>query len=272
MLCTYVFCLILVVAVWCQESEPTADDLYQKMATLEAKVVLSDVVQMALLEARSNFKSVQTKMDEMGEDRAALTFALANLMWHNRTDGQESLNNSTCDILMAEYEYDDWETIDGPTRMFVRECAQDRMLIDFLRLSNPELSWLPQDLLTNPWRRYVFGADLIKSLLVYWQHWRDQCVPLETWRNATYAHHWEQMTLSVAHYTGVDTQTALDAFRLRHSLDDYMRWNKAGQHDAVLWLVRALDKLRAEVFTRNDVDALVKAGEIMARVFLKNDE
>jgi hypothetical protein len=137
------------------------DELYEYMAAIQGKVSITDAIRTVFLEDKSPSGTMLLSENE----RAPVVFTLMKLMWNNRTDGQPSIANSTCDVLIKEY--DDWNEIDVLTRKVIDECISGRLTIDSLRLLNKDLYWIPQDLLTNPYRKYFFVNDLIKTAMAY---------------------------------------------------------------------------------------------------------
>ena len=244
MLRLFFLCVVLC-AVRCDddpELDQMVEEIYNRLARGQARATLTDI--LALLTERGYmdiFDSVIWKIRLLVEDTSefsfdSVAFRLMKLTWRNRTDHQLQLANSTCDTVMDSD--DEFTELDELTRGLITDCIQSRLTIDAIRLAVPELHWIPQDLLTNPWRKYVFGIDLIKSALVYWQYTRDQIVELDLLQNATYVSQWKAMDLNVSHYATVgQTREEVDAFFRTTTLADYMQWNGAGQQVAVEWLL-----------------------------------
>lgn len=216
------------------------DELYGGIARFQATTLLSDVLGMGDKDIlQTVLQKVSTREDDNSEfSLDSVTFQLMKLTWWNRTDGQPQLANSTCDKLMDTDE--ELEELDTLTRAVITECMHNRLRIDALRMAMPELYWVPQDLLTNPWRKYAFGADLVKSALVYWQYTCDIIVDLDQLQNGTYVSQWKVMGLNVSHYAIMgQTQEEVDEYWASRSdtLAGYMQWNGAGQQNAVVWLL-----------------------------------
>jgi hypothetical protein len=195
-------------------------------------------------------------------------FALTKLMWHNRNDNQVDIPKGTCDRLLAEYET--WETIDGAvTRRLIDECLTDRLLLEYLRNNVKGLEWLPQDLLTNPFRKYVFGVDLLRSALVYWQYMRDHAVDIKIIHSGEYTNNWKAMGLVVLHYDGVNTQEEWDTFRQTHTLDDYMFINRVNQRVAIEWLINTAKEIVNSTFEPDDVRGVLESIATLFKVLGK---
>lgn len=159
-------------------------------------------------------------------------FCLVKPYWKLRTDNQSTMMNSTCDVLVAEYNFTDWSRIDILTRRTIIDCMYSRLFVDGFR-NTAQLPWIPSDILTNPYRKYIFGAEFARGLMIYWQYFKDRGVTSETFISATYQNNWASMGLSIDHYRGVVSTDDILIFRDRYKLIDYFRWNGASQYEAV---------------------------------------
>lgn len=170
--------------------------------------------------------------------------SVAALTWADRSDDARPLWPSTCDRLVAEYARQR-ETLDSPViRAALDDCVLDRIVVDAFRASSPLLRRVPQDLLTHPHRKYEFALELLGSAAVYWQHFRDESVPLARFLAADYQDLWRGLRLNVSHYARVTDQAGLDAHRASATFADYLAWNNAQQGETVVWAIdKLLDKL-----------------------------
>jgi hypothetical protein len=237
--------------------------MYDMCSRIALKMGLSEVISCMLRDATEPFdmRSVLQEFEARGHSFDEVSFLLSRETWHTRTDGQPILVNSTCDIVMTEY--DDWSLLDVLTRRVITDCVNGRLYLDALRTQIPAIHWLPQDLLTNPYRKYVFGFDLIRSMLVSWQYESDRKGSLER------ASQWSQVGLNVSHYTHVETEEDLALLSATYSLDDYMAWNGAGQREAVDWLLERWSLWVKQSFLKEDIDTVFDAVKIVSRTFLK---
>lgn len=144
--------------------------------------------------------------------------------WLLRDDDASVTRNSTCDVLIREYNYTAWSAIGLLERRTIMDCMESRFLMDRLRL-NANASWLPSDLLYNPLRKFVFGAELLRGLAIYWQFQRDQSVTSDTFLSPLYRENWRKLNLNISHYSGIGTPADIVLFRSRIHLRDYFAWN-----------------------------------------------
>jgi hypothetical protein len=170
------------------------------------------------------------RSDQMGE----IVFCLFKDQWKNRTDNQTDLGNSTCDEIITENLETDWRSFTVFERGAVRDCIYSRLMTDTLRIATNQ-TWIPQDILTNSWRKYYFALEMGRGYLINWQFMNDQQNPSEVILSGDYSKYWESFGLSVIHYK--DLKTADDIVRMREEfrLKDYFRVNHATQYDAVLY-------------------------------------
>lgn len=159
-------------------------------------------------------------------------FCLIKPLWSVRTDNQSIMMNSTCDVLIAEYNFTDWSRIDILTRRTIIDCIYSRLFVDGFR-NSANLQWIPSDILTNPYRKYIFAAEYGRGLMIYWQYFKDQSVSTETFRSANYQNYWASLGLNISCYQGVVSTDDILIFRDRYRLIDYFAWNKASQYQAV---------------------------------------
>lgn len=157
--------------------------------------------------------------------------------WLARNDDQTDIGNSTCDVLMIEYNNTVWTEIDILTRRNMIDCFWSRLITDGLRQSTNTM-WIPSDILTNPYRKYVFGAELAKGFLIYWQYRKDRSVTSETFFSELYKGTWASYGLNVSCYNGITTVDDILWFRSKYTLKDYFIWNgNAAQYEPVQTIV-----------------------------------
>jgi hypothetical protein len=163
-------------------------------------------------------------------------YCLIKPYWLVRTDNQTAMPapfaNSTCDRLIIEYNNTEWTSIEVGSRSTIIDCMHARIFVDSVRTS-VGIPWLPSDLLTNPFRKWVFGAEFARGLLVYWQYFSDKTVTADTFLSAVYQQNWATMGLYTAFYGDVHTADDILRFRDHYRLVDYFNWNNATQYEAV---------------------------------------
>jgi hypothetical protein len=163
-------------------------------------------------------------------------FCLMKPYWNLRTDNQTELpspfTNSTCDVLMMEYNSTNWSTIDVLSRRFIIDCMQSRMFTDGVR-NSLNLEWIPQDIMTNPYRKWAFGLEFARGLFIYWQYFSDKEATSDQFLSPTYQQNWATMGLYTGFYAGIHNADQITAFRDSVRLVDYFQWNNATQYEAV---------------------------------------
>lgn len=164
--------------------------------------------------------------------RGEVMFCLNSMYWQRRTDNQSVIQNSTCDVLMAEYNGTAWFSIDITTRRLMMDCMSSRFHMDAFRGAT-NFTWLPSDLLYSTDRKLVFLGELARGLLIYWQYARDKGVTADTFLSPVYQQNWATMNLNTSHYAGVRSPLDVVIFRSRFHLRDYFEWNQASQYDAI---------------------------------------
>jgi hypothetical protein len=178
----------------------------------------------------------------------ALVECYARDEWFNRSDGQPVLDQPACDLFVGNIQQDrwHWDALGGETQRAIGQCIEDRATVDAMR-TDPALAWLPQDLVYNAHRQYAIGGDLMRVFAVVWQWDSDNREAPGVWLSARYESHWTALGLNASHYAAVreapEALEALETFRLRHGLEDYLRWNGvAHQPQATRWLVGLVEK------------------------------
>jgi hypothetical protein len=156
--------------------------------------------------------------------RGQVFFCLSGQYWLQRNDNASPMWNTTCDRLIIEYNGTDWFQIDPHTRSVMMDCMFDRLFMDLFRAGS-NATWLPSDLLYNPYRKIVFGAELLRGLAIYWQFNRDQSVTSATFVSPVYQANWRSMNLNTSHYASVRTPLDIARFRTQYRLRDYFAWN-----------------------------------------------
>ncbi len=170
------------------------------------------------------------RSDQTGE----IEFCLFKDHWKTRTDNQTDLGNSTCDEIILENLETDWRSFNVFQRGAVRDCIHSRLMTDTLRVATNQ-SWIPQDILTNSWRKYYFALEMGRGYLINWQYMSDQQKPSEVILSEDYSKYWASFGLSVEHYKNLTTADDIVRMRADFRLKDYFRVNHATQYDAVLY-------------------------------------
>lgn len=170
------------------------------------------------------------RSDQVGE----IEFCLFKDRWAARTDNQTFIGNSTCDDIIMENLETDWKTFDAFQRGSVRDCIHSRVMTDALRITSNQ-SWIPQDILTNSWRKYYFGLEMMRGYIINWQYMSDQQKPSEVILSEDYRNYWKSYGLSIKHYQNLRTADDIVRMRTEWRLKNYFEENQAQQYDAVLY-------------------------------------
>ena len=183
----------------------------------------------------SELKSIDWNLlrsDQVGN----IEFCLFKDTWANRTDNQSSIGNSTCDEVVLENLDTDWATFNVFQRGQVRDCIHSRLMTDALRITTNQ-TWIPQDILTNSWRKYYFTLEMARGYLINWQYMNDQQKPAEVIMSEDYRTYWAAFGLDVSHLMNLNSTIDIERMRVERRLKDYFAANNAQQYDAVLYTV-----------------------------------
>jgi len=160
-------------------------------------------------------------------------FCLNARYWLVRNDDQSPMRNTTCYVLLIENNGTAWFQVDMTTRRIMMECMFSRFYTDALRVAT-NLTWIPSDWMYNPYRKFVFGTEVMRGLAIYWQFASDRRVTSDTFLSPTYQSHWAGMNLNTSCYANVTTPQDVAIFRSRYHLKNYFEWNNARQYEAVV--------------------------------------
>ncbi len=163
-----------------------------------------------------------------------IEFCIFKDTWANRTDGQTNIGNSTCDEIVLENLNTDWDSFDVFQRGAVRDCIHSRLMTDALRVTVNQ-SWIPQDILTNSWRKYYFGLEMARGYLINWQYMNDQQKPVDVIMSVDYRNYWAGFGLDVSHLRALNSTLDVEIMRGERRLKNYFIANNATQYDAVLY-------------------------------------
>lgn len=199
-------------------------------------------------------------------EKGETMFCFAKLMWRLRDDGQSPIGNSTCDALVLENADRNFKDLSLLEKREMMTCIENRLFTDAIRRTF-NITWLPQDLFTNSWRKYYFGLELFRGYLINYQFYNDrQTLPVVILTPA-YQLAWSNMGLDVSHYAGLKTEEDVMLFKASSHLEDYFVANNASQYDATLYTVTGLwsmaDRFMASIsnmslaLNDNETDATV---------------
>jgi hypothetical protein len=160
-------------------------------------------------------------------------YCLVTKIWLYRNDSQQAIRNSTCDVMVIEYNGTNWSTIGLLERLTLIDCVWSRLYTEGIRMTTG-LWWIPVDIMTNDYRKYVFGMEFGRGLFIYWQYFSDTTVTSDVFLSAAYQASWQAMGLNTTFYASVQDVDGLLRFRDQYRLVDYFAWNNnATQYQAV---------------------------------------
>lgn len=140
---------------------------------------------------------------------------------------RSALTNSTCDVLVATLLNQTWRELDLGSRLALRECLENRLVTEAMRQMLGRL-WIPRDLLTHPLRKWAFGVELVRALLICAQYECDQRAGSEV-ASVDYQALWAQLGLRADIYGKPDL-----------TLRDYFTLNDAPYDEGMVSDLRAL--------------------------------
>lgn len=159
-------------------------------------------------------------------------YCMMQYYWPLRNDNQPTLEKSFCDALVYEYVDYNWTQLSILEKRSIMKCVAERLYVDGMRVAL-NISWLPQDILTNEWRKYYFMAELSRGLLIYYQYYQDQMATSAVLQSPSYQAQWASIGLNTSFYGQLNSTEAILAFRAQYKLADYFHWNgNASQLDA----------------------------------------
>lgn len=178
-----------------------------------------------------------TSMDDYQQGEVMHCFV--KQMWLIRTDNQTFIGNTTCDGMILELGNFSWSTLGVHDKRKLIECMNERLYIELLR-EQTGLKWIPQDLWTNPFRKWYFGAEMIRGYLINYQFFSDRTKPTDVILSKAYQDNFKQLGLNVDLYANLSTVDDVIDFKQRIHLEAYFVANNATQYDAVLYTVTGI--------------------------------
>lgn len=174
-------------------------------------------------------------------------FCSAKLIWAHRTDNQSTILPLTCDRMILENMNTDWSTFSISDQGTIMECAINRMVTEGIR-ARLNISWLPQDIATNPLRKAYFGLGLAQGLLLNLQFFNDQTLQPEAILNKNYREFWAKMHVDTSRYENLKTVEDVVRFKEGLHLRSYFELNDATQLDATVYVVTGLWSMTGLLF------------------------
>lgn len=172
-------------------------------------------------------------------EKGETMFCFAKLMWRHRDDGQTPLGNSTCDALVLENVDRNFKDLGLLEKREMMDCIQNRFFTDAIRRTF-NITWLPQDLFTDPWRKYYFGLEIFRGYLIDYQFYNDRATLPVVILTPAYQLAWANMGLDTRHYDALKTEEDVLLFKASSHLKNYFIANNATQYDATLYTVTGI--------------------------------
>ena len=172
------------------------------------------------------------KLDHFEKGNAK--FCLIKKYWPIRTDNQRTPLKSTCDFHMEMYNHTtDWKTLPIYEKLELMECMEHRIMMDAIR-EKTSLKELPSDLLTNPYRKYVFGTEMLRGLTIMWNYYSDQMYPHDIILSDKYKEQWVSNGINVTHLKDLKTEKDVINMQTKYKIDDYFIWNNEPETQEIL--------------------------------------
>ena len=173
----------------------------------------------------------QLSVTELGE----LLFCGAKLIWSHRTDNRSAIMPWTCDRMITENMNRSFTSFNILEQSTIMQCSFTRMLTEGFR-DKLNISWLPQDVATNPIRSIYFGAGLAHGALLNMQFFNDKSATPTVLLSKEYRQFWANMHVDVAHYEALKTVEDVVLFKENLHLRAYFEANHATEHDATVYI------------------------------------
>jgi hypothetical protein len=172
-------------------------------------------------------------------------FCIMKIIWPFKNDttldggGLASvLLQSKCDVLFDEYTKKNTNFLTDlrvDEQMNIIECIESRMIIEGIKLKT-QAYWLPSDLISNPWRKFIFGGQLALGLSYYFNYWSDRTTQPENLLKPEYKERWKNAGLNTTYLDNLITVDDVKIMLETTRLDDYFKWNNGTQLEAVKFI------------------------------------
>jgi hypothetical protein len=165
-------------------------------------------------------------------------YCMMKIYWPMRTDNLTDLMYSKCDGLFETYTQNNIDFITDlrtSEQYDIMECMESRVIIDSFRTATG-LHWIPQDLITNTWRKFYWGADILKGLSVYFEYYSDRSTQPQNLLTPEYKSRWQSLGFNTTYLDNLQTVEDVNIMLKNTGLKDYFTWNNATQYDAVVFI------------------------------------
>lgn len=183
-------------------------------------------------------------------------FCIMKIYWPMRNDNQSNLMISKCDALFQNYTESEINFVTDlrlSEQLDIMECIESRVFIDTIRFKT-DLLWIPSDLMTNTWRKFYWGGEILRGLSVYFQYYSDRSTQPQSLLNPDYIQRWINLGLNTTYLQDLHTVQDVQYMLETTHLNDYFQWNNATQYDAVVFLTLKFWNMTGEV-----IDVLIQS-------------
>ena len=168
-----------------------------------------------------------------------ILFCTTKLVWPHRVDNRTAILPWTCDRYFIEKVNASFSSFTIMEQSKIMECAITRLFTDGVR-DQMNISWLPQDILTNPLRTVYFAAGLMHGMIINAQFVQDKTAPPARILTQKYRDIWTKMHLDTSHYDKLHTVEEVILFQQHVNLRSYFDANQATEYDATLDVITGL--------------------------------
>lgn len=169
-------------------------------------------------------------------ERWHVFFCFYKVLWPLRTDNQtRQIYPSKCDNVMTDFSNDDWMALRYSEKADIMDCIYSRYLVDGFR-SHMRISWLPQDWLSNPWRKYYFLYDLFQSSKIYFQYMMDHSTSPTIMLSQDYQNQFRNLGLNMSYMSNITMTDDILIMRSQFHMKDYFIWNNATNYAPIEWV------------------------------------
>lgn len=173
-----------------------------------------------------------TQLDDFQQGN--VMYCYVKKIWLVRTDNQKDIGNSRCDHMVIGYTNNSWSDLSVNDKSKLIECMNMRLYMEALR-EVTNLTWIPQDLMTNPFRKWYFGAEMIRGYLINYQFMSDRTKPPTVILTQSYQDYFKNLGLDVEIYKNLTTVSDVMTYQNTSHLQNYFIANNATQYDAVIY-------------------------------------
>lgn len=166
-------------------------------------------------------------------DQGEVLYCVSKVHWGEEMATEDQPLTGDCDVLMTNYHADKvpWADLRLSEKLQVVECVRGRALAESLR--NVVGDWVPSDFFYNPYRKWVFGFEMLRGYTVLYQYMSDRMYPPEVLLTPEYTERWVSSGFNTEHLRGLNDTNSVKVMLEGTRLNRYFELNNAGQAEAV---------------------------------------